>query len=315
MLAYQFYLGQDNYRCQVPTGFGCHWFYWCRPKHCRGHCHFATSPTCDLEFADEHQKEDWGDLPDWCGIFVSIPYIEDCLEPLLTTSSASITSIVRLKFVVKYSNSFDSTWDNVDVLKWSLIEILSACICGNLLPLRPLVERFVSPFRSVYTWYSDRRSQRRSSEKTSFGTRSFGRFSRSGASSKPNLISSLHFTQISLSPTPTSGRDWKDAINSDTNTMASPRTPNPVLLENNLESVEEDYVQEVPYGVMSKTSTTVTKSTQTKSTLTTSERTMTDSADRPSRDGSERDLVPPSKGRENRISGPWSRAFDVLYRR
>ncbi|KAF2627422.1 integral membrane protein, partial [Macroventuria anomochaeta] len=90
-------------------------------------------------------------------------------------SFASITSIVRLKFVVKYSNSFDSTWDNADVIKWSLIEILSACICGNLLPLRPLIEQIMPPFRSIYSWYSDSRSSRKSSEKTSLGFRRFGR--------------------------------------------------------------------------------------------------------------------------------------------
>ncbi|KAF1355748.1 hypothetical protein EJ07DRAFT_32511, partial [Lizonia empirigonia] len=68
-------------------------------------------------------------------------------------SFASVTRVIRLKFVVKYSNSYDSTWDNVDVIKWSLIEILAACICGNLLSLRPLIEQVMPPFRSVYSWY------------------------------------------------------------------------------------------------------------------------------------------------------------------
>ncbi|KAH7411952.1 hypothetical protein DE146DRAFT_674366 [Phaeosphaeria sp. MPI-PUGE-AT-0046c] len=76
-------------------------------------------------------------------------------------SFASVTSIVRLKYVLKYSNSFDSTWDNADVLKWSLIEILAACFCGNLLALRPLIEQIIPPFRSIYGWSSGRRSSRK----------------------------------------------------------------------------------------------------------------------------------------------------------
>ncbi|KAF2028703.1 hypothetical protein EK21DRAFT_69056, partial [Setomelanomma holmii] len=68
-------------------------------------------------------------------------------------SFASITSIVRLKYVLKYANTYDSTWDNVDVIKWSLIEILSACICGNLLPLRPLVDKVILPVRSLFSRY------------------------------------------------------------------------------------------------------------------------------------------------------------------
>lgn len=215
---------------------------------------------------------------------------------------------------MKYSNSFDSTWDNVDVIKWSLIEILSACICGNLLPLRPLVEQIILPFRSIYSWYSDRRSSRKSSEKTSLGFRSFGKFGRSGGSSKPKLISTLHFTQMSLSPTPTPGWDWKNSTKSDQNTM-SPRTPTPAHFKKYIENIEEEYVQDVPHGMIRKTSTTVLPSQQSESTWTTSQKSMTNSVDRPSRDGSETDLMPPARQRPQRISGPWSRAFAVLDRR
>ncbi|KAF3042926.1 hypothetical protein E8E12_007130 [Didymella heteroderae] len=229
-------------------------------------------------------------------------------------SFATITSIVRLKYVVKYSNSFDSTWDNVDIIKWSLIEILSACICGNLLPLRPLVEQIMPPFRSVYGWYSDRRSSRKSSEKASLGIRSFGRFGRAGGSSKPRLISTLHFTRMSLSPTPTPGWNRKDSINSDQNTMMSPRTPTPAHFEIKIRDVEEDYVQDVPHGMIRKTSTAFLRSQQFESAMTTSQRPMTASADRSSRDGSETDLMSPARERPQRISGPWSRAFAVLDR-
>jgi hypothetical protein len=268
-----------------------------------------------MEAADEYKKEDRSHPLDQRRIFVSILQTLRRTRPLLTTSSASITSIVRLKYVVKYSNSFDSTWDNVDVIKWSLIEILAACICGNLLPLRPLIEQIIPPFRSIYSWYSDRRSSRKTSEKTSFGIRSFGKFGRSGGSSKPRLISTLHFTQKSLSPTPTPGWDWKNPTNSDQNTMVFPRTPMPVHLEKNIGTVEEDYVQDVPHGTIRKTSTTFLRPQHTKSAMTTSQKTVTDSADRPSRDGSETGLVPPARERPRRISGPWSRAFAVLDRR
>ncbi|KAJ4347712.1 hypothetical protein N0V95_005166 [Ascochyta clinopodiicola] len=162
-------------------------------------------------------------------------------------SFASITSMIRLQYVVKYSNSYDSTWDNVDVIKWSLIEILAACICGNLLPLRPLIEQAMPNFRSIYSWYSDRRSSRKSSEKTSWGLRSFGMFGRSGGSSKPRLIPTLHFTQLSLSPTPTPDWDWKHSVNSDQNTMESPRTPAPAYFEKDLGGVDENCVQVVPH--------------------------------------------------------------------
>lgn len=234
---------------------------------------------------------------------------------LLIAHSASITSVIRLKYVVKYSNSFDSTWDNVDVIKWSLIEILAACICGNLLPLRPLIEQLMPPFRSIYSWYSDRRSSHKSSEKASFGIRSFGRFARSGASNKPRLISTLHFTQMSLSPIPTPDWDRKNSTNSDSITVVSPRTPTPAYLEKIIGNVEEEYVQEVPHGMMRKTATTHLRSQRSESAMTTSQKIMTDSADRPSRDGSETDLMPPARERPQRISGPWSRAFALLDRR
>lgn len=216
---------------------------------------------------------------------------------------------------MKYSNSFDSTWDNVDVIKWSLIEILAACICGNLLPLRPLIEQIMPPFRSMYGWYSNRRSSRKSSEKTSIGIQVFGRLGRSGDSRKPRLISTLHFTQMSLHPSHTPGWEWKNSTNSDQNTIVSPRTPTPAHLEKTIGTVEEEHVQDWPHGMIRKTSSIILRSQQTESAMTTSQKTMTDSTDRPSRDGSETGLVPPANERPQRISGPWSRAFAVLDRR
>lgn len=200
------------------------------------------------------------------------------------------------------------------MIKWSLIEVLSACICGNLLPLRPFIEKFVPPFRSIYSWYFDRKTSRKSSKKNTSGSRVLNRFSQFGGSRKPRLISTLHFTKVSLSPMPTSGWDWKKPSNLE-NTMVLPRNPIPAHLEKSPKNSEEDYVQDVPFGRIMKTSTTGLRSTQTQSTMTSSQKTMVDSVERPSRDGSESDLMPPTREREHHVSGPWSRAFAVLDRR
>ncbi|KAF2852732.1 integral membrane protein [Plenodomus tracheiphilus IPT5] len=111
-------------------------------------------------------------------------------------SFASITSIVRLKFMLKYANTYDSTWDNVDVLKWSLIEILAACICGNLMPLRPLIQKLMPNVHSVFNKYSrgSRKSSARSSEPINITW--LGRLTRSCR--KPKLISTIHFTSMDL---------------------------------------------------------------------------------------------------------------------
>lgn len=266
-----------------------------------------------MEAADEFEEEAWCDPPDWRWIFVGVPWTSRNMRRSLTAHSASVTSIVRLKYVLKYSNSFDSTWDNVDVIKWSLIEILAACFCGNLLALRPLIEQIIPPFRSIYSRHSNRRSSRKTTHKTFLGLRSFGRFGRSGDSGKP-IIPTLHLTQMSLSPspTPTPGWDWKDSSNSDQVTIVSPRTPTPAHLEKTIEFVEQDYVQDVPHGSVRKIPTPF-RSRHTESDMTASQKTMTDSIDRPSGDGSVRGLVPPARERPQRISGPWSRAFAVLY--
>ncbi|KAK0386812.1 hypothetical protein NLU13_6648 [Sarocladium strictum] len=56
-------------------------------------------------------------------------------------SFACVTSIVRLKYIVTFANSLDSTWDNVDVANWSIIEVACAIICGSLPTLRPLFRK------------------------------------------------------------------------------------------------------------------------------------------------------------------------------
>ncbi|CAG8956814.1 hypothetical protein HYFRA_00011203 [Hymenoscyphus fraxineus] len=67
-------------------------------------------------------------------------------------SAACITSMVRLKFIITYGNTVDSTWDNVDVVLWSTIEIYAALICACFICLRPLAAKLLPVlFRSEHT--------------------------------------------------------------------------------------------------------------------------------------------------------------------
>ncbi|KAI8942221.1 hypothetical protein NX059_000304 [Plenodomus lindquistii] len=217
-------------------------------------------------------------------------------------SFASVTSIVRLKFLLKYDNTYDSTWDNVDVLVWSLIEILAACVCGNLMPLRPLIDQILPSIRSVVGKYS--RGSQKSSERNSEPNNNtwYGRLTRS--SRKPKLLSTLHFTRMDLSP------DWETKTLR-TNAM---KTSDPATFEKGVESheltVEGAQTPPVPRGTIRKTSSTVLHSTYDPQTSSTSEEGRLSPVD------SERGLVPPaSPRRESRYSGPWSRALTVFDRR
>ncbi|OHW90990.1 CFEM domain containing integral membrane protein [Colletotrichum incanum] len=61
---------------------------------------------------------------------------------LLTLGSfACVASMIRLKYLVSFSNTFDATWDNVEIVIWSTLEINLAMICGSLPALRPLFNR------------------------------------------------------------------------------------------------------------------------------------------------------------------------------
>jgi len=56
-------------------------------------------------------------------------------------SFACVTSMVRLKYIVTFANTLDATWDNVDPVNWSIIEVACAIICGSLPTLRPLFRK------------------------------------------------------------------------------------------------------------------------------------------------------------------------------
>ncbi|KAF2131803.1 hypothetical protein P153DRAFT_312509, partial [Dothidotthia symphoricarpi CBS 119687] len=118
-------------------------------------------------------------------------------------SFASVSSIIRLVFVFQNPNSNDSTWDDVDIIKWSLIEVFSACACGNLLPLRPLVDKVMHSARFMFSWYSD--WSRKSSGTASADLNNSQLQPRHNQpSKKSNLISTLNFTHTD----PELGHNW-----------------------------------------------------------------------------------------------------------
>ena len=192
------------------------------------------------------------------------------------------------------------------MIKWSLIEILAACILGNLLPLRPLLEKMVPPMRSIFSWYT-RSTSRKSSEKQ---TGTFGRFTwrkRFKPSSKSNLISTFDFTKFSV----TSSLDWtKSEINE-----ISPRTPSPphdfVYEKNGDVSVHVPRRDVEPQIVSAEFS----RDTPTPG-FSPTQVSVTDSTGRASRNDSERGLMPGSRelGRERHVSGPWSYALGIFDR-
>ncbi|KFY71593.1 hypothetical protein V499_08182 [Pseudogymnoascus sp. VKM F-103] len=57
-------------------------------------------------------------------------------------SFACITSMIRVKCLVAYSNSVDVSYNAVDMILWSVLEDYVAVICASLMCLRPLFVRF-----------------------------------------------------------------------------------------------------------------------------------------------------------------------------
>ncbi|OBT61625.1 hypothetical protein VE03_08860 [Pseudogymnoascus sp. 23342-1-I1] len=58
-------------------------------------------------------------------------------------SFASITSIIRLKYIVSYGTTIDLTYANVDPVIWSILESFTAVICACLICLRPLIVKIM----------------------------------------------------------------------------------------------------------------------------------------------------------------------------
>ncbi|KAG7054311.1 integral membrane protein [Colletotrichum scovillei] len=71
-------------------------------------------------------------------------------------SFACITTMVRLKYLVMFSSTFDTTWDNVDIVIWSIIEEFCAILCASLPALRPLLQKVPQLFSSNKTNTKDK---------------------------------------------------------------------------------------------------------------------------------------------------------------
>ncbi|KAK9799924.1 putative Extracellular membrane protein CFEM domain-containing protein [Seiridium cardinale] len=65
-------------------------------------------------------------------------------------SFGTIASIVRLRYLLALNEGHDATWNDVDVVVWSLIENLMAVVCGSLPALRPYVDPWIP--RITITW-------------------------------------------------------------------------------------------------------------------------------------------------------------------
>ncbi|ETS83104.1 hypothetical protein PFICI_04980 [Pestalotiopsis fici W106-1] len=73
-------------------------------------------------------------------------------------SFGTIASIVRLRYLLVLDESHDSTWNNVNIVVWSLIENLMAVVCGSLPALRPYVDPWIP--RISVTWPKSRGSSK-----------------------------------------------------------------------------------------------------------------------------------------------------------
>ncbi|RAR08087.1 integral membrane protein [Stemphylium lycopersici] len=211
-------------------------------------------------------------------------------------SFACITSIVRLKFVLKYANTYDSTWDNVDVIKWSLIEILSACICGNLIPLRPLFDKVLPSLRSLFN--SSSKESRKTSEKSSDGVANPNWHRANNPVRKPNITSTLRLTRMSLNPQWV--RDEEEAVET-ISPLDKPLPPVPEMAH----KAHEHYVEERCFRSISNRCT--------RGSFTSTTRTSDDESE--ASWGNRKGLKLPARDREQCHSGSWSRALSMIFER
>jgi hypothetical protein len=198
--------------------------------------------------------------------------------------------------MINYANTYDSTWDNVDVIKWSLIEILSACVCGNLLPLRPLIDKIMSNITTITSWNSIR-SQRTSEKHSMTDHRSKQSVSKKRSIEKVNHTPYVPYKQPAWSQEEILHRN-----------NPSPTTPSPAF-DRDIESCEiiKEYEPslEVPPTPPEKDTRPASPATSTDTT----------SPERKKTKGSKKHLeIPPMSFQEHRFSGPWSRALALLDR-
>ncbi|TIC99789.1 hypothetical protein CH35J_005330 [Colletotrichum higginsianum] len=70
-------------------------------------------------------------------------------------SFAIIASIIRLKYMVMFSRSYDPTYDFFEVNLWSGIEVNTAIICGSLPALFPLLKKLPGFFKALKNTLGD----------------------------------------------------------------------------------------------------------------------------------------------------------------
>ncbi|PSR82139.1 hypothetical protein BD289DRAFT_412328 [Coniella lustricola] len=115
-------------------------------------------------------------------------------------SFATITSIIRLNYIVQFSNTYDTTYDDVNTVVWSMIEATCIIVCGSLPPLRPWVGNLLTATINTATKGRDQ------GQSDSFG--------------KPNTSSAGRFSEIpepGLSQNGTELTAWTATVWSETN--------------------------------------------------------------------------------------------------
>ena len=73
----------------------------------------------------------------------SPPCISKYTSTVLTFLSGCITTILRLRAVLTFKESFDPTWDYVPVVVWSELEITAALACVSLPAIRLLLVKMI----------------------------------------------------------------------------------------------------------------------------------------------------------------------------
>ncbi|KAM0282352.1 hypothetical protein ACHAQH_003031 [Verticillium albo-atrum] len=99
-------------------------------------------------------------------------------------SFACVTSLIRLKYLVMFMGTLDTTWDNVDIVIWSVIESFCCILCASILALPPLVLKLSKFVRHQWSQMSTRvtsstNNKSRQSTLSIPGSKGFEKMSRS----------------------------------------------------------------------------------------------------------------------------------------
>ncbi|KAI0140596.1 hypothetical protein BJ166DRAFT_105959 [Pestalotiopsis sp. NC0098] len=125
---------------------------------------------------------------------------------LAIASLGIVASLVRIKFLIGGSSVFDSSFNNVDIYSWSLIELLCVVACGSIPALRPLLVHTVCAIRStVSSTFQRSRVSRVSRTGPKSGTASTPRYSVGVQKKAPS-------DAYSLSEFSTTTKHWKNDL-------------------------------------------------------------------------------------------------------